>query len=101
MREARSSNSTDRFQDGGNRVKVSPMSTKSQPPDSQAIEALARDLEKLDSATAHAVIDAAREMAHAQWLRQQIRIGEDSGEPVDGPTVMAKLLAEADMESGG
>jgi hypothetical protein len=67
-------------------------------PYSDAIDALARDLEQLDSATAHAVIEEAREMARAQWLRQQIRIGEESGEPLDGPTVMAELLAEADAD---
>ena len=63
---------------------------------SEAIEALARDLDKLDSASAHAIIEDARELARAQWLRMQIRIGEESGEPVDGPAVMQELLAEAD-----
>lgn len=67
-------------------------------PYSQAIEALARDLEKLDSATAHAVIEEARELARAQWLRGQIRLGEESGEPLDGPKVMAELLAEAEAD---
>ncbi len=65
---------------------------------SQALEALTHDLEQLDSATAHAVIAEARELARAQWLRQQIREGEESGEPLDGPTVMAELLAEAEAD---
>lgn len=65
---------------------------------SEAIAALARDLDKLDSASAHAVIEEARELARARWLRQQIKIGEESGEPLDGPTVMAELLAEADAD---
>lgn len=68
-----------------------------------ALEALTDDLEQLDSATAHAVIAEARELARAQWLRQQIREGEESGEPLDGPTVMSELLAEAeaDIKPGG
>ena len=37
-------------------------------------------------------------MAQDQWLRLQIRIGEESGEPLDGPTVMAELLAEAEAD---
>jgi hypothetical protein len=75
-----------------------PMSKSTHHPYSQAIEALANDLEKLDAASAHAVIEEAREMARAQWLRQQIRIGEESGEPLDGPAFMAELLAEADAD---
>jgi hypothetical protein len=63
---------------------------------SEAIEAFARDLDKLDPATARAVIHEARELARVQWLRQQLRIGEESGEPLDGPAAMAELLAEAD-----
>ena len=64
----------------------------------EAIQALARDLDKLDSASAHAIIEEARELARAQWLRMQIRLGEESGEPLDGPSVMAELLAEADAD---
>lgn len=74
------------------------MSSMPNHPFSQAIDALARDLEKLDAATAHAVIAEARELARAQWLRQQIRAGEESGEPIDGPAAMAELLAEAVSE---
>ena len=55
-------------------------------------------MEKLDSASAHAVIEEAREMARSHWLRQQIRMGEESGEPLDGPAVMAELLAEAEAD---
>ena len=67
-------------------------------PYSHAIDAFARDLARLDSASAHAVIEEARELARAQWLRLQIRTGDESGEPLDGPTVMAELLAEADAD---
>ena len=74
------------------------MNTIAHHPYSQAIEALSRDLEQLDSATAHAVIEEAREMARAQWLRQQIRAGDESGNPLEGPTVMAELLAEAEAD---
>ncbi len=74
------------------------MSRTSHHPYSEAIEAFARDLDKLDAATAHAVIEEAREMARAQWLRLQIRIGEESGEPLDGPATMARLLAEAETD---
>lgn len=69
-------------------------------PFSEAIEAFARDLAQLDSATAHAVIEEAREIARSQRLRQQIRLGEESGEPVDGPAAMAELLAEANADIG-
>lgn len=71
---------------------------QSQVPYRDAIDALAHELARLDSAAAHAVIAEAREMARAEWLRMQIRIGEESGEPLDGPTVMAELLAEADAD---
>lgn len=64
----------------------------------EAMQALAQDLGKLDSASAHAVIEEARELARAQWLRMQIRFAEDSGEPLDGPAIMAELLAEADAD---
>ena len=74
------------------------MDQTSHRPYSDAIEAFARDVAKLDAATAHAVIAEARELARAQWLRLQIRAGEDSGEPLDGPAVMAELLAEADAD---
>lgn len=69
----------------------------------QALEALTEDLKQLDSASAHAVIAEARELARAQWLRERIREGEESGEPLDGPTAMAELLAEAeaDIEPSG
>ena len=67
-------------------------------PFSEAMEAIARDLEKLDVATAKAVIEEARRLARAQWLRLQIRNGEDSGEPLDGPATMSELLAEADSD---
>ena len=33
-----------------------------------------------------------------KWLRLQIRLGDESGEPIDGPTVMAELLAEAKLD---
>ena len=33
-----------------------------------------------------------------EWLRLQIRLGDESGEPIDGPTVMAELLAEAKLD---
>ncbi len=65
---------------------------------SEAVEAFAQELDRLDAATAHAVIEEARQMAQDQWLRLQIRIGEESGEPLDGPTVMAELLAEAEAD---
>ena len=75
--------------------------TQSQAPYRDAIDAFARDLARLDSAAAHAVIAEAREMARAEWLRMQIRLGEESGEPLDGPTAMAELLAEADADIAG
>ena len=71
------------------------MSQLSHRPFSDAMEALARDLDKLDAATARAVIEEARELARIRWLREQIRIGEESGDPVDGPATMEELLAEA------
>lgn len=71
------------------------MSQMSHRPFSDAIEALARDLDKLDAASARAVIEEARELARIRWVREQIRIGEESGEPLDGPAVMAQLLVEA------
>ena len=74
------------------------MTQPSHRPYGEAIDALAQDLEKLDSASAHAVIEKARKLARAQWLRRQIQIGEESGEPLDGPSVMAELLAEADAD---
>ena len=77
---------------------MSSMTQASSRPYSEAIEALARDLEKLDSAAAHAVIEKAHQWAHRQWLRHQIQVGEDSGGPLDGPSVMAELLAEADAD---
>lgn len=42
------------------------------------------------------MIAEVRELARAQWLRQQIREGEESGEPLDGPSAMAELLAQAE-----
>lgn len=74
------------------------MNTMAHLPFSEAMEAIARDLEKLDVATAKAVIEEARRLARAQWLRLQIRNGEDSGEPLDGPATMSELLAEADSD---
>jgi hypothetical protein len=61
----------------------------------RALEALTRDLEQLDTSTAQAVIDEARKMARAHRLRQQLREGDESGPPLDGPAAMAELLAEA------
>ncbi len=79
------------------------MTSTKQRPYQDAIEALAEDLARLDSATAHAVIEEARELARARWLLNEIRLGEESGEPVDGPSAMAELLAEAeaDIKSSG
>ena len=74
------------------------MNTMAHLPFSEAMEAIARDLEKLDVATAKAVIEEARRLARAQWLRLLIRNGEDSGEPLDGPATMSELLAEADSD---
>jgi hypothetical protein len=37
-------------------------------------------------------------LARAHWLRQQIRLGEETGAPLDGPTNMAELLPEADAD---
>jgi hypothetical protein len=74
------------------------MSNTANHPFSEAIDAFARDLARLDSASAHAVIEEAREMARSQWLRMQIRLGEESGEPVDGETAMAELLSEAEAD---
>lgn len=66
-----------------------------------AIGALADDITKLDAASAHEVIEKARELARIAWLREQIREGEDSGEPLDGPTVMAELRARAIKRMAG
>jgi len=60
-----------------------------------ALEAFEEDVAQLDSATAHAVIEEARELARSAWLRWQIQQGEDSGEPVDGPATMARLRQHA------
>ncbi len=62
-----------------------------------AIEALAEGIAQLDSATAYAVVAEAREMVRTAWLRRQIQLGEDSGEPVDGPAAMQRLLRRADQ----
>lgn len=64
----------------------------------QALEALTRDLEELDSSTAEAVIHEARRSARMLRRQQQLRDGEASGEPLDGPATMAELLAEADSD---
>ena len=64
------------------------MSTTTEHPISKAIEALARDLEKLGADDARAVIDEAREKARVRWLRQAIAEGDASGEDLDGPTLL-------------
>ena len=73
------------------------MSNTIEHPMSKAIEALARDLAKLGVDDARAVIDEAREKARVRWLRQAIAEG-DASESLDGPTVMAELLAEAEAD---
>ncbi len=73
------------------------MSTTTIHPIAKAIEALARDLEKLGADDARAVIEEAREKARVRRLRQLIAAG-DASESLDGPTVMAELLAEAEAD---
>lgn len=74
------------------------MSNAAHHPYSGAIDAFVRELARLDPAAAHAVIDEARAMARMAWLREQMRIGEESGAPVDGDAAMGQLLAEADAD---
>lgn len=67
-------------------------------PHSSAVQAYADALAKLDSATAHAVTNEAREMIENAWLRQEIQRGRDSGTPLSEDEVFDSLLAEADAD---
>ena len=67
-------------------------------PYSEAIEAFADALAKLDGATAYAVAAQARELARAALLRQEIQKGRASGEPINEDEVFGQLLAEAEAD---
>ncbi len=60
-----------------------------------AVEDFARDLSRLDEATARAVAAEAREMVRAALLRQEIAKGRASGTPIDEADVFDELLSEA------
>ena len=70
------------------------------PKHADAVDAFAADLARLDAENAYAVTEAARELIHAAWLRQEVEKGRKSGAPLDGEQAFADLLAEADADLG-
>ena len=67
---------------GKGRRSVQPSSEGYREVKNDAVEALVHDLARLDSQTAYAVIEEARELAHEEWLLAQEQAqGTRSGQP--------------------
>lgn len=62
----------------------------------QELHQLADALSGLDESTARTILHNARETAAAAWLQREIRAGLESGDPVDGLEVFARLRARAE-----